>query len=78
MEGNFNGYLANPEGRECVEGIVVALAIDGLEDTIDHLLPRRKPWLRDGRTLIMRRVDSVVGSQTNYLLGLDLRMYQNI
>ena len=78
MAGDFNGDLVIPEGRECVEEIVVELASTGLEEMSYHFLPRCKYWSRDGQTLIMRRVNIVVRSRTDYLLGTDLRLYQNV
>ena len=60
------------------EEIAAALASSGLEDMIAYFLPRRKSWSRDGRIWSMRRGDKVVRSQTDYLLGIDHRLYQNL
>ena len=72
VAGNFNADLSNPEGTTCTEEIATALVSAGLEEMINHFLPRRKPWLRDGRTWSMRHRDQVVRSQTDYLLGMEL------
>ena len=50
VAGNFNSNLAAPEGHMWDKAIAVAHSTEGLEDTIANFIPRRKPWLRDGRT----------------------------
>ena len=61
-----------------MEEIASELVSDSLEDMSDHLLPRRKHWSRHGCTWSMRRGNKVVRSQTDFLLGMDLRLNQNI
>ena len=53
VAGNFNANLAVVEGHAWDKSIAAALSTTVLEDMSAHLLPQRKPWLRDGRTWIM-------------------------
>ena len=62
---NSNPNLAASEGRERYKRIAAALAEEVLEYIISHLLPRHKPWLKDGRTWAMYRGGREVRSQTN-------------
>ena len=52
--------------------------MSGIEYMSGHFLPRRKPWLRDGRTWIMLRGGQEVRFWTNCLLGTYLRLFQNV
>ena len=56
----------------------MALEEEGLEDMSSHFLPRKKPCLKDGRTLVMRRGGWEVRSRTDYILGKDSSMLQNV
>ena len=78
MDVDFNADMVDPEGSTLTEEITAALATAGLEDIGANLLPRRKSWLRDGRTWSMWRSDRVLRSRTNYLMGMDRRLYQNV
>ena len=78
MAENFNADLAKPEGTTRAEEIAAALSAYGLEEISAHFLPRQKYWSMDGRTCSMRHGDRVVRSWTNYLLGMDHRIYHNV
>ena len=78
MASNFNANLAAPEGQVRDEEIAASMFMSGIEDMSGHFLPRRKPWLRNGRTWIMLRGGQEVRSCTNYLLGTYLRLLQNV
>ena len=43
-----------------------------------QFLPRRKPWLKDRRIWIMQRYGQEVRSQTEYILGTDRRLFQDV
>ena len=45
---------------------------------IGNFLPRRKPWLRDGRMLSMLYGGKEVRSQTSYILGTYRPLLQNV
>ena len=42
----FNVDLADPERTTCAYETAVEIAAAGLEDMINHFLPRHKPWLK--------------------------------
>ena len=75
---DFNVDMVDPEGSTRTEEIAAALETDGLEDIGANFLPRRKSWLSYGRTWSMWRSDRVLRSRTNYLMGMDRRLYQNV
>ena len=50
----------------------------GLEDISDHLLPRRKTWLRDRNTWIMLHRGRDVRSPTDYILIIYRRLLKNV
>ena len=76
--GDLNTDLAAPEVRKWDEGISAALAEEGLEDTSGHFLPRHNTWLKDGHTWAMHLGGQEVRSRTNYILGTDSCLFQNI
>ena len=76
--GYFKTNLATPEGRDRDEVIAAALADECLEEMSDHFLPRHKPWLKDGRTWAMHRGGREVLSQTDYIMGTDSCLFQNV
>ena len=78
MEGEFNFNLVEPEGDWRGEDIAAAMATEGLEDMLAHLLPRRRSWCRDGRTWSMIWEGREVPSRTDYILGTDLRLFGNV
>ena len=56
----------------------MALFMAGLEDMSAHFLPQRKPWFRNGLMWSILRGDWEVCSQTNYFLGTDRHLLQNV
>ena len=54
------------------------MAEEGLEDMSGHFLQRQKPWLTDGQTWDMERGGREVRSRTNYILGTDHLLLQNV
>ena len=78
VAGKFNADLVYLEGTTRLELIVVALVTAVLEDMSTHFIPRQKPWLRDGCTWSMIQGGLEVRSRTNYLLGTDRHLFQNV
>ena len=76
--GYFNTDLAVPEGKAWEEYIAAAMDAAGLEYLSVYFLPRCTPWLRDGRTWCMGRGGREVRSWTDYILGTDRCLLQNI
>ena len=60
------------------EEITTSLAAAGIEDLRVHFLPRRKPWSRGGQTWSMLRGGREVKFRTNYCMGTDLCLFQNV
>ena len=50
----------------------------GPEDTSVHFLPRHKPLLKDDRIWSMNWCVQEVRSQTDYILGTDSHLFQNV
>ena len=75
---DFSTDLAAPEDREMDEGTTSALAKEGLEYMSNHFLPRHKTWLKDGRTWALHRGGWGVHSRTDYILGTDICLFQNV
>ena len=65
------------EGRRA-ENIATDLATAGVEDMAQHFMPRGRQWCRDQRTWDMKRHGQVVRSRTDYILGTDRRVFQNL
>ena len=78
VAGDFNVNIAAPEGDRRAEDIATELAKAGLEDMARHFLPREKLWCRDRRTLGMLRKGREVRSRTDYILGMDRRLFRNV
>ena len=78
MVGDFNTNLAAPESRAWDEDIVEAMAAAGLEYLSGHFLPHHKPWLKDSRKWCMCRRGRELPSRTNYILGTDRFLIQNV
>ena len=76
--GYFNTNLAAPEGREWDEGIAAAMVEEGLEETSGQFLPRKNPWLKDGVIWAMHWSGQEMCSRTDYILGTDSRLLQNV
>ena len=77
VTGYFNANLDELEGHARDEATAAALSTAGIEDMSGNFLPRRNPWLRDGRTWIMLRRGLEVRSWTRYILGKDFCLPQN-
>ena len=78
VAGDFNVDILAPEGNRRAENITMDLATAGVEDMAQHFMPRRRRWSRDRRTWDMRRKGQVVRSQTDYILGTDRRLFNNV
>ena len=77
VAGDFNVDILAPEGRRA-ENIATDLATAGVEDMAQHFMPRGRRWCRDRRTWDMRRQGQVVRSRSDYILGTDRRLFQNV
>ena len=55
VAGDFNVSLKEPEGDRRGKDIVVAMETEGLEDMLEHFLPRQRSWCLYGRTWSMIR-----------------------
>ena len=75
---NFNLNLVATEGSPCIEYIAVAIATAGLEEIYTHFLLRRKSWEQGGHTWCMCCCGTEVRFWTDYILGTDLRLFQNV
>ena len=78
MAGDLNIYFAAPEGERREENIAATLATEGLEDMAPHLLPQRRRWFRGSRTRCMLRKGREVRSRTDYILGTDRHLFDNV
>ena len=76
--GDFNTDMEFLDGNKCDEAIVAVMETEGLKGTMEHLLPRKIPWTGDGRTWTMIHCGQEVRSRTDYILGKDRRMFQNV
>ena len=77
VAGDLNTDLAAPEGRTQDEDISESIAASGLEDMSRHFLPP-KMWLKDGKAWCMHWGGRELRSRTNYILGTDCRLLQNV
>ena len=75
VAGDFNVKLSETEGDRRGDDTVAALETEGLEDMSVHFLPRRRSWYRDGRTWSMIQAGKEVRSRTDYIMGMDLRLF---
>ena len=78
MVGYFNTDLTAPEGQEMEKGIAEALEWEGLKYMSDYFLPHHKPWLKDGCTWAMPQGCWEVRSWTDYILGTESCLFQNV
>ena len=78
MAGYFNADLGAPEGHAQGKEIVADLFTVVLEDTSEYLLPRYKPWLREGQMWSMLHGGREVRSCTKYIMGKDHCLLQNV
>ena len=74
----MNANLAEPERDSRGEDIAAELATEGLGDMSEKFLPRRRPWCQDGRAWSMLREGRDVWSRTDYILGMDRRLFGNV
>ena len=78
VAGDFNVNLATPEGDRRAEDIATTLATEGLEDMAKQCLPRESRRCRDRKTWGMLRNGREVRSRTDYILGMDRRIFRNV
>ena len=78
MAVEINVNLAKTEGDQRGGGIAETMATELMEDMSAHLLPQQFSWFRDGRTWSMIQEEKEVRSQTDYILGVDLRLFGNV
>ena len=75
---DFNADLAFLEGNRHVEEILASISTTVLEDMSTHFLPFCKDWSWDGRIWCMHLQAREGSPQTDYLLGMDCPMFQNV
>ena len=78
VTGDFNAKLSELEGIRRGEDIAAELEAEVMEDMLAHFLPFRSSWCWDGRTWSMIQEGREVRSQTDYILGTDLRLFWNV
>ena len=77
VAGDLNVYHGKVGGWGRDEEIT-AVAMAGLEDIVGHYFLRRRAWCRDQRKWEAVRQGRVVRSQTDYILGSNCRIFQNV
>ena len=78
MTGNLNANIADLEGTPRGESIAEEIVAAGIENMGMHFLPRRNPWLHDKCKWSMRRDEREVRYWTDYILGTDHRLLQDV
>ena len=78
VAGDIDANLAAPEGDRRGEDIAAALAKEVLEDMLAHFFPCQRSWGRDGRTWSIIRAGRGIRSRTDYILGMDFRIFWNL
>ena len=78
VSDDLNVDLEKAGGRGRDEDIVVVVAMSGLEYLAVHFFPRRRLWCRYRRTWAVVRQGRVVRSRTDYILGSDRLIFQNM
>ena len=78
VDVDLNANLAGLEGTPRDEVIADKLAAADIVDMGLHFLPRRKPWLQDRCTWIMRKNRRYFWSQTDYILVMYSRLFQDV
>ena len=68
--------MSEPDGDELYETIVALMDMEGMEDMSEYFLPRHLPWTRYVRMWSMIHRGQEVRSHTDYILGMDLHMFQ--
>ena len=75
---NLNTELESLDVNEHDKAITAATTMEGLADTVEHLIPQKHMWTRDVRIWSMLRCGQDVRSRTDCILGTDRRMFQNV
>ena len=70
--------LEKAGGRGRDEEIVEAVATAGLDNLAGYFFPLRRVWCEDRRTWEVVRQGRTVRSRTDYILGSDRRIFQNV
>ena len=78
VAGYFNTKFSEPERDQRGEEIAETLATEGIDDMSAHFLPRRRSWLWDRRMWSMIWAGREVRSWTDYILGIDRRLFLNV
>ena len=78
MARYLNSGLYFPKVNYQDKAITVVLAAEGLEDMLAHFLLGHKSWAWDRRTCSMTRIGREVRYQTDYLLGIDQRLFRYV
>ena len=76
--GNLNNDLAAPEGQDWDKGMEVYTEEEGLEGMSGHFLPFHKLCLKYVCTWAMHQGGRGVRSRTDYILGTDSYLFQNV
>ena len=72
-----NTDMSTLDGNERGEAIALETETKGLEDIVAHFLSHHFPCTRDGRMWSMLHPVKEVRSWTDYILGMDHRLFQN-
>ena len=78
VAGDLNVDLEKAGGQGQDEEIATSVATAVLEDLSGYFLPRRRAWINDRRTWAVVRQGGVVRSRMEYILGSNLRIFQNV
>ena len=65
-------------GNERIGAIISEMATKGIENMTENFPPHKIPWTWDGRTWSMLRCVQDLRSRTEYILGTDRRLFQNL
>ena len=78
VAGDFNAKLSETKGKQRREDIAAALPMEDLEYMLARFLLQWRAWFQDGRTWSMIREGREVMSRTDYILGMDCRLFWNL
>ena len=78
VTGELNVDLGKEGGRVREEEITVAVETADLEDFSGHFLSRQRVWCRYRRTWATVQQGRLVRSRTDYIMGSDRRIIQNV
>ena len=76
--GDFNTDIETKKESNLREDIAADIVTTGLEEMLTNFLPCRKSWAQYRITWCMQRLGKYVRSQTDYILGTDIRLFRNI